>query len=175
MERWNDLAINVQGESITMDGVGFSAIGRLDLLLLLQDRARSVGIEAEYNRQVVSVDEFEGADLIVAADGVNSLVRNSHKREFGTQIEMCLNDHPKVRECAVLGVEQKDQRMTLKAFIVPKVGIEAGAELTGELQGYVKQALLPYKYPRLVEYLESLPKTGTGKIDRQALTQVTQS
>lgn len=88
MERWNDLTINVQGETIAIDGVGFTAIGRLELLLLLQDRARSVGIEAEYNRQAVSVDEFEGADLIVAADGVNSLIRNTHKKEFGTQIEL---------------------------------------------------------------------------------------
>jgi len=41
--------------------------------------------------------------------------------------------------------------------------------LTAELQDYVKRTLLPHKYPRIVEYLSELPKTGTGKIDRQAL------
>jgi len=88
MERWSDLTINIQGQSIAIDGVGFTAIGRLKLLLLLQDRARSVGIEPEFNRQVKSIDEFDGADLIVAADGVNSLVRNTHEKEFGTVMEM---------------------------------------------------------------------------------------
>lgn len=88
MERWKDLTINIQGKTIPIDGVGFTAIGRLELLQLLQDRVRSVGIEPEFNRQVTSLDEFKGADLIVAADGVNSLVRNTYEKEFGTEIEM---------------------------------------------------------------------------------------
>ena len=125
---------------------------------------------------------WTGDRLVEDADGfhffkgrADDLIKVSGQWVYPLEIEICLNDHPKVSECAVLGVEQKDRRMTLKAFIVPKVGIEASAELTGELQDYVKQALMPYKYPRLVEYIESLPKTGTGKIDRQALTQAMQS
>ena len=88
MERWQDITVNVQGQTIAIDGVGFTAIGRLELLLLLQEQARSVGLEPEFNRQVHSVEELGEADLIVAADGVNSLVRNTYEEAFGTRIEM---------------------------------------------------------------------------------------
>jgi len=53
--------------------------------------------------------------------------------------------------------------------VVLKAGHVAGDQATRELQSFVKGQLLPYKYPRVVEYRDSLPKTGTGKIDRQAL------
>jgi benzoate-CoA ligase family protein len=85
------------------------------------------------------------------------------------EVQRCLLDHPAVRECVVLAVELPDRRMTLKAFVVTS---EAGRDekaATRALQDYAKQKLVPYKYPRFVEFLPELPKTGTGKIDRQAL------
>ena len=88
MERWDDMLIKVQDTSIKIDGVSFSAIGRLELLLLLQERARSVGIEPQFNRVIESVGELQGYDLIVAADGVNSLIRNTYEKKFGTKIEL---------------------------------------------------------------------------------------
>jgi acetyl-CoA synthetase len=70
----------------------------------------------------------------------------------------------------VLAVPQPDGITTLKAFVV-LAGRSQGSEATTRaLQDYVKGRLLPYKYPRVVDYLEDLPKTGTGKIDRQALS-----
>jgi 2-polyprenyl-6-methoxyphenol hydroxylase-like FAD-dependent oxidoreductase len=87
MERWKDLTINNQDTSITLDGVGFTAIGRLKLLLLLQKRATDVGVNLEFDRRVESLDEFADADLIIAADGVNSLVRTTHEKEFGTEFD----------------------------------------------------------------------------------------
>jgi acetyl-CoA synthetase len=74
-----------------------------------------------------------------------------------------------VRECAVLAVEQNDRLTALKAFVVLNDASQASEQMTSTLQAYVKQRLLPYKYPRIVAYLGDLPKTGTGKIDRQAL------
>jgi len=59
--------------------------------------------------------------------------------------------------------------MTLKAFVVLKDGAEPRGDTTRMLQEHVKQVLLPHKYPRIVEYRDALPKTGTGKIDRQTL------
>lgn len=86
MEAWRDITLVHRGERITIDGVGFSAIGRLELLLLLQQQARSAGAALHYDRPVRSLDELSGADLIVAADGVNSLVRRSHEGDFGTSL-----------------------------------------------------------------------------------------
>jgi acetyl-CoA synthetase len=76
-----------------------------------------------------------------------------------------------VRECAVLAVKQESELTALKAFVVLNDKAAASDATTRSLQDYVKGRLLPYKYPRLVTYLDDLPKTGTGKIDRQALLQ----
>jgi acetyl-CoA synthetase len=59
--------------------------------------------------------------------------------------------------------------MTLKAFVVLNDTARDAEVATRTLQDYVKQTLLPYKYPRIVQFMDDLPKTGTGKIDRQAL------
>jgi len=91
MESWNDIAIVHRGERVVIDGIGFAAIGRLKLLELLQARARSVGVEPVYRRTVKSVDELGGADLIVGADGVNSLVRRSFEGEFGATVRLLTN------------------------------------------------------------------------------------
>ncbi len=86
METWQDLVICHKGEEVRIDGVGFSAIGRLDFLLLLQERARTVGIGPHYDHTIRSVDELKDFDLIVAADGVNSVVRRSFEGDFKTSL-----------------------------------------------------------------------------------------
>ncbi len=99
----------------------------------------------------------------------DDLVKISGQWVYPLEVEHCLADHEAVRECAVLAVRLDDGRTTLKAFVVLNEPGGAGDAMTERLAGYVKRALLPYKYPRIVEYVEQLPKTGTGKIDRQAL------
>jgi 2-polyprenyl-6-methoxyphenol hydroxylase-like FAD-dependent oxidoreductase len=86
MESWSDMTLVHRGERVVIDGIGFAAIGRLHLLQLLQARARSVGVAPDYRRVAVSLDEFAGFDLVVGADGVNSLVRRSHAAEFGATV-----------------------------------------------------------------------------------------
>jgi 2-polyprenyl-6-methoxyphenol hydroxylase-like FAD-dependent oxidoreductase len=86
MESWSDVTLHHRGRSIRIDGVGFSAIGRLAFLRLLQERARSVGIEPHYRRAIGSVAELGEADLVVGADGVHSLVRRSLERELGASV-----------------------------------------------------------------------------------------
>jgi 2-polyprenyl-6-methoxyphenol hydroxylase-like FAD-dependent oxidoreductase len=86
METWADLALVHRGERIAIDGVGFSAIGRLELLQLLQRQAASVGVELRYDQAVRSVEELSDADLVVGADGVNSLVRREHEAGFGASL-----------------------------------------------------------------------------------------
>jgi len=91
MESWNDIAVVHRGQRIAIDGVGFAAIGRLKLLQILQARARSVGVDPLYEHPVKSLDELNEADLIVGADGVNSLVRRSHEKQFGASVRLLTN------------------------------------------------------------------------------------
>jgi 2-polyprenyl-6-methoxyphenol hydroxylase-like FAD-dependent oxidoreductase len=86
METWQDMVLCHKGEEIRIDGVGFSAIGRLEFLLILQERLRSAGVEPHYNHTIRSVDELSGFDLIVAADGVNSLIRRSFEGDFKSSL-----------------------------------------------------------------------------------------
>jgi 2-polyprenyl-6-methoxyphenol hydroxylase-like FAD-dependent oxidoreductase len=86
MESWTDLAVVHRGERVTIDGIGFAAIGRLALLRLLQQRLTGVGVEPEYRRALASARELEGYDLVVAADGANSFVRRARGERFGTSL-----------------------------------------------------------------------------------------
>jgi acetyl-CoA synthetase len=99
----------------------------------------------------------------------DDLVKVSGQWVYPLEIERCLADHPAVRECAVLAVEDENRLMTLAAWVVLRDNQSGSPATTEQLQKFVKDRLLPFKYPRRVDYLESLPKTGTGKIDRQAL------
>jgi benzoate-CoA ligase family protein len=99
----------------------------------------------------------------------DDLVKVSGQWVHPMELELCLANHPAVREVAVLALELPDRRMTLKAWVVPRAADAEPVALTAALQSHAKSALLPYKYPRLVEVVGELPKTGTGKIDRVAL------
>jgi 2-polyprenyl-6-methoxyphenol hydroxylase-like FAD-dependent oxidoreductase len=91
MESWNNITLNLRGESVEIDGVGFSSIGRLDLLGILQQRVRAVGVTPRYDTLIQSVEQLTGYDLIVAADGLNSLVRRSFEGDFGTSLSYSAN------------------------------------------------------------------------------------
>jgi 2-polyprenyl-6-methoxyphenol hydroxylase-like FAD-dependent oxidoreductase len=91
MESWNDITLVHKNERIVIDGIGFAAIGRLKLLQLLQARVKSVDIEPQFGRVVKSLSDLGEADLIVGADGVNSLVRHTFVEEFGAGVGYLAN------------------------------------------------------------------------------------
>jgi acetyl-CoA synthetase len=99
----------------------------------------------------------------------DDLVKISGQWVYPLEVELCLADHPDVRECAVYAAELPDRRMTLKAIVVMNRSDFDEGDTTRRLQEYVKAKLLPYKYPREIKFTDELPKTGTGKIDRQAV------
>jgi acetyl-CoA synthetase len=102
----------------------------------------------------------------------DDLIKISGQWVYPLEVELCLAEHPDVRECAVFAAELPDRRMTLKAVVVMNSRSFDAGETTRMLQDFVKAKLLPYKYPREVKFIDELPKTGTGKIDRQALLRV---
>jgi acetyl-CoA synthetase len=99
----------------------------------------------------------------------DDLVKISGQWVYPLEVELCLAEHPDIRECAVYAAELPDRRMTLRAVVVMSGGAVDEKAATRRLQDYVKEKLLPYKYPREVKFVAELPKTGTGKIDRQAV------
>ena len=87
----------------------------------------------------------------------------------GPEVENVLLLHPKVKECAVVGLPDDERGQAVSAFIVLAPGADATPEVARELQDFVKKEIAPYKYPRRVEFLESLPRTATGKLQRYRL------
>jgi 2-aminobenzoate-CoA ligase len=87
------------------------------------------------------------------------------------EVENALLGHPAVQECAVIGLPCEERGQRVKAFVVPARGHEPTADLALALQDHVKAAIAPYKYPRDLEFVEALPKTATGKLQRFALRQ----
>jgi len=82
------------------------------------------------------------------------------------EVENTLIGHAAVLEVAVVGHEDTDRLVKPKAFVVLKDGVAAAPSLEDELKGFVKDKLAPYKYPRWIEFVPTLPKTATGKIQR---------
>ena len=84
----------------------------------------------------------------------------------GPEVEGALLLHPAVAECGVVGIDDKDRGQVVKAFVVLKPGHEGNASMTLELQDFVKRTIAPYKYPRAIEYVASLPRSEVGKLQR---------
>ena len=87
----------------------------------------------------------------------------------GPEVEWALLAHPAVRECAVVGAADPQRGMVVKACVVLAPGRAGDIALIKELQDFVKQRIAPYKYPRVIEFLDVLPKTATGKLSRKSL------
>jgi 2-aminobenzoate-CoA ligase len=89
----------------------------------------------------------------------------------GPEVEAVLLDHPKVRECAVIGAPDAARGQIVKAFVVRRDD-ETDGDLAKELQDFVKAQIAPYKYPRVIEFVAALPRTETGKVQRFRLREL---
>jgi 2-aminobenzoate-CoA ligase len=117
-----------------------------------------------------------GDSYVLDADGyfwyqarTDDMIVSAGYNISGPEVESVLLTHPSVLECAVVGLPDEERGQLVSAFIVPREGAHAGADLVKALQDYVKAEIAPYKYPRRVEFVASLPRTATGKLQRHRL------
>jgi acetyl-CoA synthetase len=99
----------------------------------------------------------------------DDVIKASGYRIGPFEVESALLEHPAVQEAAVVGSPDDIRGLIVKAFIILKPGHQASDGLTREIQNHVKKVTAPYKYPRAIEYVDSLPKTISGKIRRNEL------
>ncbi len=90
----------------------------------------------------------------------------------GPEVEAALLTHPAVAETGVVGAPDPERGMVVKAYVVLHPGFARGPELTKALQDHVKTEIAPYKYPRVIEYVDALPRTQTGKLQRFELRRI---
>ncbi len=86
--RWDDIEVHYRGETLTSSGHGFSGLSRKALLQILADRCREVGVKLCFEREVTDPEQVRDADLVVAADGVNSTVRERYREHFRPTVDV---------------------------------------------------------------------------------------
>lgn len=103
---------------------------------------------------------------------VDDIIVTSGYNVSSPEVEMVLMAHPAVAECGLIGVPDPDRGQILKAYVVLKPNYTASDALTKTLQDFVKNNAAPYKYPRAVSYVQALPRTETGKLQRFKLKEI---
>ncbi|MEX3926930.1 AMP-binding protein [Paraburkholderia sp. BR10936] len=134
----------------------------------LADERQAVFVRGGWN--------LPGDAVSIDADGYvfyqarsDDMIVSSGYNIAGPEVETVLMQHPAVAECGVTGVPDEVRGQVVKAFVVLRPGFSAGDALVAELQNFVKNAVAAYKYPRLIAFIDALPRTETGKLKRSAL------
>ncbi len=116
----------------------------------------------------VKLNEIGGIDFVGRADDV---ITTSGYRVGPFDVESTLLECAEVLESAVIGKPDPERTEVVKAFVVLKPQYQASKELDSKLQAYVRSRLSKHAYPKEIEFVESLPKTSSGKIQRNLLKQ----
>jgi len=122
---------------------------------------------------------YTGDAYLVDAEGwfvyqarTDDMIVSSGYNIAGPEVEGALLGHPAVAECGVIGVPDEERGQIVKAYVALKAGHPGDAAMAKALQDHVKQSIAPYKYPRAVEFIERMPRTETGKLQRFRLKQL---
>jgi acetyl-CoA synthetase len=99
----------------------------------------------------------------------DDVIKSAGYRIGPAEIESCLVKHPAVANAAVIGKPDDARGAVVKAFIVLQPGQQASASLIEQIQAHVRGRLAPYEYPREIEFIDALPMTTTGKVQRNEL------
>jgi 2-aminobenzoate-CoA ligase len=131
----------------------------------LADERQSVYVKDGWN--------LPGDTFTMDADGyfayvarADDMILSAGYNIAGPEVEEALLEHPAVAECAVIGAPDEERGQIVQAFVVLKPELTASADLARALQDHVKATIAPYKYPRDIRFVDSLPRTETGKLQR---------
>ncbi|MDP7569853.1 MAG: AMP-binding protein, partial [Arenicellales bacterium] len=156
-----------------------------ELLIRLPNPQMMLGYWNDPQRTRDALLKADGSDWFKTGDNVyqdeggyffyigrtDDIISSAGYRIGPQEVENALITHPAVQESAVVGLPDAERGEIVKAFVVltDPESQQAGAELIAELQAHVKQITAPYKYPRAIEFVPELPKTVSGKIQRNLL------
>ncbi|MFI4912302.1 MAG: AMP-binding protein [Sedimentisphaeraceae bacterium JB056] len=152
-----------QGEIVLDTAVG-RPLGLFTGYRAEPQRTAEVWTDGYYHTGDVAWKDEDGYFWFVGR--ADDVIKSSGYRIGPFEVESALMEHPAVTECAITGAPDPDRGVVVKATIVLTKGYTAGDEMKKELQNHVKKVTAPYKYPRIVEFVEELPKTISGKIRR---------
>ena len=135
--------------------------------------------EPRQRKYVVNGWNYPGDSFMMDADGYfyyqardDDMIITAGYNVAGPEVENCLALHAAVAECAVIGKPDEERGMLVKAYVVLKEAATASDAMRAALQDFVKANLAPYKYPRQIEFVSSLPRTETGKLQRHRLREM---
>ncbi|MCP4182781.1 MAG: AMP-binding protein [Hyphomicrobiales bacterium] len=148
--------------------VGFLAVRGPTGCRYLNDERQSNYVKDGWNLTGDAFSQGEDGTFHFAAR-TDDMIISSGYNIAGPEIEAILLSHEKVAECGVIGAPDEIRGHIVEAHIVIKQGVEPTESLVVELQDFVKANIAPYKYPRSIKFIEELPKTQTGKVQRYRL------
>jgi acetyl-CoA synthetase len=169
-------------ELVKPDGTPCEDGEKGEIVIRVDEKSTPIGLFKEYYRDEEKTHEAWHDGLYHTGDmawrdedgyywfegRIDDVIKSSGYRIGPFEVESALMTHPAVVECAITGVPDDIRGMVVKATVV--LGKEwkskAGDELVKELQQHVKKETAPYKYPRIIEFVDELPKTISGKIRR---------
>lgn len=160
--------VDADGRELPLGEVGFLAVQGPTGCRYLDDARQQQYVQDGWNLtgDAYSVDE-EGYFVYQAR--TDDMINTTGYKVAGPEVEAALLAHEAVVECAVVGAPDAERGTIIKAYVVLKEATDDPAALTQTLQDFVKATIAPYKYPRAIEFVEALPRTQTGKVQRYVL------
>jgi acetyl-CoA synthetase len=166
--------IDDDGRIVPADTVGKIAVRRPDPVMMLEYWRQPEATEAKFIGDWLVMGDLgrkDGDGYLWFVGRDDDVITSAGYRIGPGEIEDCLGKHPAVSLAAVIGVPDEVRTEAVKAFIVLRAGRTADAALEEEIRAFVKTRLSPHEYPRLIEFVDSLPMTATAKIRRGELRQ----
>ena len=157
--------LDAQGQPASVGEVGRLAVKGPTGCRYLDDPRQALYVQNGWNLTGDAYWQDEDGDFHFHAR-TDDMIVSAGYNIAAPEVEEALLAHPAVAECAVVGVPDEQRGQIVKAFVVLREGHEPNTRTTRSLQDHVKASIAPYKYPRAVAYLASLPRTETGKLQR---------